>query len=148
VPRKATWKTERDALFRGAFASTPGDPVPTAPRSIVRHILYLEGFGRETPYLSASEARDCAERFAQEHDGAVWETTVARAQSHGVNHRSRKELLNLLKGTGKGDASGSDAYEVMRAAAFVERHLEHLLDFRHIPVEQAASVARAVFTRS
>lgn len=148
MPKKAAWKQSRDPLYRGAFATTPGTPVPTASSSIVRHILYLEGFGRETPYMSTSEAYDCAERFAQEHDGAIWETSVARAQTHGVKHRSRKELLDLLKGTGKGDASWSDPFEVSQARKYVEQHLEHLLDFRETPDAQAEATARRVFTRS
>lgn len=141
---RSAWKASRDPLYRGAFSSTPGDPVPGADPSIVRHILYLEGFGRATPYLSASEEHDSAAFFAKNHDGAVWETAVPRLTPEGIAHRSRKELLQLLKGKGKGDAAWHSAHQVMRAAVYVEEHLEHLLDFRKV---NAAGAAQRVFKR-
>ncbi len=114
----------------------------------MRHVLYLEGFGRETPYLSVSESWETAESFAQEHDGAVWTTDVPTCHREKVKHRSHKELLGLLRGKGKGDAVWPSAYEVMRARAYVERHLEHLVDFRDLPVSAVPDTVRAVFRRA
>lgn len=120
------WK-QRDPLYRGdASVITPPDP--TADDSIVRHVLYLDGYGRATPYLSTSEARSVAAQFAGKY-GQIWLTDVPRVHAHGVAHISRKELLALLKGKGKGRGSWTNAFEVMRARQYVEQWHEHLLDF-------------------
>lgn len=125
---KSSWKLSRDPLFRGDHAQVVSLPCPRASRSIVRHILYLEGYGRETPYLSASEERSVANRFA----GSAGRTYMAQPRQWaalGVVHRPRKELLQLLRGKGKGDAEWPDAFEVMRARQYVEEAQEHLADF-------------------
>jgi len=51
------WRATQHPLFRGDAASGVGIPRPDADPSIVRHILYLDGPGRETPYLSTTESR-------------------------------------------------------------------------------------------
>ncbi len=125
---KTSWKLSRDPLYRGDQARGASLPCPQASRSIVRHVLYLEGYGRETPYLSASEDRNLASQFA----GANGKTYIAYPKQWpalGVAHCPRKELLQLLRGYGKGDAEWPCAYDVMRARQYVEEWQEHLADF-------------------
>jgi hypothetical protein len=111
---------------------------------VVRHVLYLEGPGRETPYLSTSEQREVAERFAQA--GGVWETSVAHANAEGIGHISRLELLGILRGNGKGAATWPNAFEVMQARRYVEQHAEHLLDYRETSDAEAAT--KKIFVKS
>ncbi|RWR51306.1 hypothetical protein EOW65_03830 [Sinirhodobacter ferrireducens] len=124
------WRPSKDPLFRGDHKDSLCVPVPSADDSIVRHVMYLEGPGRETPYLSTTEQREVAERFAQQ--GGVWSTSVSNASAEGVTHISKSDLLGLMRGQGKGDAKWPDAYEVMQARRYVEEHGEHLLDFRKV----------------
>lgn len=141
--KQLKWKASKDPLFRGDIAAGVRPPVPAADDSLVRHILYLEGPGRETPYLSTTESLEMARRFAG--SGTVWETSVLAARAHSVAHIANSELLAALKGNGKGKAKWSDAYEVMQARRYVEQWSEHLLDFRgHQEVEVAVT---AVFHR-
>lgn len=100
------WQQNRDPLYRGDSRDELAAPVPNADPSIVRHILYLGGHGRDTPYLSATESEQVARRFAGD-EGAVWATSVPKAKGTGVRHLSRVELLGLLKGKGHGDAKSS-----------------------------------------
>jgi hypothetical protein len=125
------WKVSKHPLWRGDRRDGITPPTPTADASLVRHILYLEGPGRETPYLSNTEQREVAQRFAG-RDGEVWQTLVREAQARGVKHLSRHELLSLLKGLGKGKARWHSAYEVLQARRYVEEWAEHLLDFSEI----------------
>lgn len=140
---KLPWKQKKDPLYRGDRRDALAKPVPTANRSIVRHILYLEGYGRETPYMSASESREAAERFACA-DGHVYVAHVDSWSTLGVSHRSRKELLQLLRGSGKGDAQWHSAFEVMRAHQYVEEWQEHLADFSSL--DNGANLDRVVDT--
>jgi hypothetical protein len=138
------WKRSKDPLFRGDHRDAVSVPNPVADGSVVRHVMYFEGPGRETPYLSTSERRDVAERFAQA--GGVWEVSVPDAIANGVGHISNSELLGLMTGNGKGVAKWPDPFEVMQARRYVEEHNEHLLDFRNI-VEPVATV-RKIFSKS
>jgi hypothetical protein len=122
------WKPSRHPLLRGDASGGVRIPCPSADDSIVRHILYLEGPGRETPYLSTSEALEAARFFAQ--GGTVWATFVKTARNHGVGHIGNAELLSAMKGNGKGKAKWDDAFEVMQARRYAEQWAEHLLDFR------------------
>ncbi|WNV06942.1 hypothetical protein RP726_20940 (plasmid) [Candidatus Methylospira mobilis] len=124
------WKQRKDPLLRGDSKTGVQVPTPNADDSIVRHILYLEGPGRETPYLSASDNTEAAEFFAK--GGAIWSTFVKKANNHGVRHISNSELLSNMKGNGKGKAKWDDAFEVMTARRYAEQWSEHLLDFRDI----------------
>jgi len=143
-----SWKLTRDPLYRGDSESGISQPAPNASPSIVRHILYLEGFGRPTPYLSATEVRETADSFA----GSGGRTYVGRPSDwpkHGVFHRSRKELLLLLRGHGKGDANWPSAFEVMRAHQYVEESQEHLADFRKVgdlSGEELSGIVNATFS--
>jgi hypothetical protein len=66
-----------------------------------------------------------------------------------VKHRSRKELLQLLRGKGKGDAQWHSAFEVMRAHQFVEESEEHLADFSGTqPAADVEPLAAAIFSES
>lgn len=127
-PTDRRWKASRDRLYRGAARDAPGDPAPGANASIVRHILYLEGAGRESPYLSFSEDEVVAERFAGK-DGRVWTSSAPVLKRHKVGHISRRELTQWLRGTGKGRAEWSSVWEVLRARQYVEENAEHLADF-------------------
>lgn len=127
----ATWREKRNKLYRGDDRGGVCLPDPAADPSIVRHVLYLDGAGRATPYHSTSESRDIAQRFAGRR-GKVYATKVARAKDEGVRHISRLELLNLLKGRGQGNASWSNPLQVMMARKYVEQYSEHLLDYQSI----------------
>ncbi len=128
MPR-SSWKSSRDPLYRGDTREDISRPDPRADPSIVRHVLYLDGAGRTTPYLSTTEERATAERFAGK-SGHVYITSVPAWQKEDVNHRSRSELAQLLRGRGKGDARWPSAFEVMQARRYVEENAEHLADFR------------------
>lgn len=141
--KQQKWKASKDLLFRGDLATGVRLPTPTADASLVRHILYLEGPGRETPYLSTTESFETARRFAG--SGAVWETSVSVAKARAVTHISNSALLASLKGNGKGKAKWSDAYEVMQARRYVEQWSEHLLDFREL--QNVAATVTEIFQR-
>lgn len=145
---KDPWKLKRDPLYRGDRRGGVTPPVPSAKRSLVRHILYLEGYGRDTPYLSSTEALATASRFAGA-DGAVYVGRPETWSTAGVLHRSRKELLQLLRGKGKGDAQWHSAFEVMRAHQYVEESEEHLADFSGVaPTADLDQVTKIVFPAS
>jgi hypothetical protein len=112
------WKQSKDPLFRGDRKDGIGIPDPSADDSIVRHVLFLEGPGRRTPFLSTSEQYDLAEHFAQA--GAVWKVYVMNAKKKNVKHISNSELLGLMRGNGKGKAKWPEPYEVMQARRYVE----------------------------
>ena len=122
------WRHQSDPLLRGDSADCVCLPTPSADDSIVRHVLYLEGAGRETPYLSTSEQREVATHFAGP-DGRVWKTMLRQVREGGLGHISRRELLGLLKGRGKGRARWKSAFEVAQARRYVEQWYEHLVDF-------------------
>lgn len=121
-------------------------PVPSASLSIVEHVLYLGGKGRESPFQSTTESEDAAEVFAGT-GGKVYRTTAARAAAKSVGHISRVELLGLLKGKGKGRAKWSSALEVMTARKYVEQWAEHLLDFAEIPEDEVADAVEEIYAR-
>lgn len=140
------WSFKRDPLFRGDEADRISTPTPSADPSLVRHILYLGGKGRPTPYLSVTESLDTARSFAGSR-GAVYETACPQWADIDVKHRSRKELCELLVGRGKGDGQWPSALEVMQARRYVEEHTEHLADFRTIASEKSARVAQQIFRK-
>jgi hypothetical protein len=146
---KSTWRKNRDSLYRGDEDDGVSVPVPDADDSIVRHVLYLGGRGRDTPYSSTSEVREIAQGFAER--GRVWKTTVAAANGLGVGHIGRVELLGLLKGKGKGRAKWDNAFEVLQAARYVDLHAEHLLDFSPIegsPEPDVQAVVSQLFDKA
>lgn len=137
------WRMSKDPLFRGDGKNSVCIPNPDADDSIVRHVMYLEGPGRETPYLSTSEEYELAETFS---NGTVWKTFVTVARKESVGHISRTELLSLMKGNGKGKAKWPNAFEVMQARRYVEQWGEHLLDFRD--VDSPIEAIRKIFSKS
>ncbi|MCB9665031.1 MAG: hypothetical protein H6732_13030 [Alphaproteobacteria bacterium] len=139
----STWKQRRDPLFRGDGEGGVQLPTPGADPSVVRHILYLDGPGRPTPYVSTTESRDVAEGFAK--GGRVYQTRVPDWAPHGVVHLSRKELLSNLRGVGKGRARWPSAQQVMTARRYVEEAAEHLADFSGVVSEDLRGVVDAVF---
>lgn len=141
----AKWKTSDD-LYRGDHTGGVCVPNPTADKSIVRHILYLEGKGRETPYLSATEDRKTAETFAAP-SGQVYSSNISAWEGLNVRHFSRNTLMDLLQGTGKGLARSPKASLVMTARNYVERHKEHLADFsKHADTASATAACQKIFT--
>ena len=140
---KNKWKMSKNPLFRGDRKDAVCVPSPEADDSIVRHIMYFEGPGRKTPYLSTSEEYELADNFS---NGAVWQTFVKMAKAESVEHISRTELLALMKGNGKGKAKWPSAFEVMQARRYVEQWGEHLLDFRK--VEDPAITTQIIFSKS
>ena len=85
-----------------------------------------------------------AEHFAGP-TGHVWETDTATATSEGAKHLSRKQLLQDLRGFGKGRAKWQDEYEVAQAAALVARWSEHLLDWGGSPTDTLPARVGATF---
>lgn len=134
------WKVSKHPLFRGDTKQGVTPPCHGSINSLVRHILFLDGPGRLTPYLSFSESDEIAENFAGK-DGRVYRSSPKDWRSHGVKHRPRTELQNLLKGTGMGDAKWPDSFEVAQARRYVEENLEHLADFTDLPNQQAVDSA-------
>lgn len=142
----ARWK-QCDDLYRGDQTDGVCVPDPAADKSIVRHILYLEGKGRKTPYLSATEDRKTAETFA-EPSGQVYLSNVSGWPDSDVAHISRDMLMQLLRGTGRGRASSKKASLVMTARNYVERHKEHLADFsKHETTESTSAACQKIFTK-
>ncbi|MEZ4293574.1 MAG: hypothetical protein R3B70_01260 [Polyangiaceae bacterium] len=127
--RKTTqkWRQRRDPLWRGDTVPLTR-PVPGADGAIVRHVLFLDGPGRPTPFHSATESRRTAEHFAGP-GGKVYETYVTSVEEVGARHISHIELLGLLRGKGHGKAKWHSAFEVLQARRKVEEHIEHLFDF-------------------
>lgn len=138
------WRKKMDPLYRGDASHSVQTPVPKANPSIVRHILYLGGYGRDTPYVSTTERVEIATFFAAR--GSVWKTTAPLAEEQGVAHIDNKQLLALLKGRGKGKAKWPNAYEVLQAKRYVEQHFEHLLDF--VRVNDAVGITTKIFSRA
>lgn len=145
---RSQWGIE-DPLFRGDDKEGVRLPEPGAPSSIVRHILYLEGAGRSTPYASTSEDEEIAAMFAGK-DGRVWHTLLERIEAASLRYISKGELLDLLRGKGKGDAGWPRAHEVQQARAYVESWGEHLVDFRELKgksIVEVGEVVSALFTK-
>lgn len=140
---KKKWKASKDPLYRGDEKRSVCVPSPDANDSIVRHVMYFEGPGRETPYLSTTEEFELAEYFS---NGAVWQTYVKIAKAESVGHIARTELLSLMKGNGKGKAKWPNAFEVMQARRYVEQWGEHLLDFRGI--KDPSSIVKEIFEKT
>lgn len=117
------------SLFRGDHKNSVAVPSPLSSRGIVSHVLYLDGIGRDTPFTSTTEDFPSAQIFAGK-DGRVWVSTPATAASAGAGHVSKKELLHLLKGYGKGKAKWNNPLQVAQARAYVERWSEHLINWQ------------------
>jgi hypothetical protein len=113
---------------------------------VVEHILFLGGAGRKTPFSSTTEVAGVAEYFAGSR-GRVWQTDVKAASSAGAKHHPRKQLLQELRGFGKGKAKWHGAFEVAQAAAYVARWSEHLLDWAAVPAGMIGVRVRATFHR-
>ena len=98
--------------------------------------------------MSSTESEEIARHFAG-RDGRTWKTWVQTAKAASVGHRSLTELLDILRGKGKGDAIWDSAYEVQQAHAYAEQWLEHLLDFRgHKGKSEVTLVVRELFRGS
>jgi hypothetical protein len=131
-----------DPLFRGDQADAVSTPHPAADPSLVRHILYLGGYGRESPYLSTSSDESSASAFAA-GGGRVWQTSGQRAEQLGTKHISQAELQVTLKSSKTGRARWPNARQRLQARLYVEQHSEHLIDF--IPFKKSpATVGQAV----
>ena len=117
-------KAAPDRLFRGDDASVR-IPLPKADRSLIRHVLHVGSDGRDTPYLSTSDARDRAAEFGSE----LWETTASIAIAHGAAHLRHDELIRIIKTSSTGRAHWHNSFERRQAWKFVELHREHLLDY-------------------
>ncbi len=116
-----------DPLFRGDGTNAVSVPNPAADPSLIRHVLYLGGYGRESPYLSTSSDELLAGRFAA--GGRLWRTSPELAEHLGAKHLSQTELLATLKSSTTGRASWANARQRLLARKYVEQHAEHLIDF-------------------
>lgn len=123
------WKEHEDPLFRGDSVDVLQAPDPRSDPSWTRHILQIEGPGQSSPYLSTSESEETA-RFFAVPKGYLHETDVPRVRQAELGHLGKNDLMQALVGTGKGKAKWHSAREVARAAELVEKHGEHLVDFR------------------
>jgi hypothetical protein len=139
------WRKKSDPLFRGDSADGLAVPDPAAGRSIVDHILYIDGAGRTTQFHSTSEQRETAKRFATPH-GRVYRTTAPDAEAANVVHISQTELKSLLRAKGLGKARSSSAYRVMLARRYVEQWAEHLLDFSKVSAADTAQVVKDIYS--
>lgn len=108
---------------------------------MIRHILYLGGYGRESPYLSTSGDESLAGRFAS-GGGRVWKTSGELAERLGAKYLSQSELQTILKSSTKGRASWSNARQRLLARKYVELHAEHLIDF--LPFKQTPTTVKGV----
>ena len=129
-----------DPLFRGDGADAVWVPNPVADPSLIRHILYIGGYGRESPYLSTSSEESSAGRFAA--GGRVWKTTGELAERLGAKHLSQSDLETILKSSTKGRARWDNAWQRLQARKYVELHAEHLIDF--IPFKKAGASVKGV----
>ncbi|MBI4700356.1 MAG: hypothetical protein HY744_04160 [Deltaproteobacteria bacterium] len=146
VMARKPWTT-RDPLYRGDAAAGPAVPDPTSRTSLVAHVLYLGGPGRSTPFTSTTESVEVAEYFAGQ-TGQVWQTDVPTATTAGAEHLPRKQLLENLRGFGKGKAKWHDAFEVAQAAAYVAQWSEHLLDWTTVAAEMIEEKVRGTFAKA
>jgi hypothetical protein len=122
-------------LFRGDASEAVSVPNPAADPSLVRHILYLGGYGRESPYLSTSSEETSAAKFAR-GGGRIWKTSGQRAERLGAKHLSQDALLAILKSSTTGRASRRNTRQRLEARKLVELHAEHLIDF--IPLKKTS----------
>jgi len=115
---------------------------------LIRHILYIGGYGRESPYLSTSSEESSAARFAS--GGRVWKTSGELAERLGAKHLSQSDLQAILKSSTKGRARWNNAWQRLQARKYVELYAEHLIDF--IPFKAAGtpvkSVVHKMFTKA
>ena len=63
----------------------------------------------------------------------------------GAVHIPRSELVQLLRGYGKGNAKWDDAFEVAQARAYVEHWSEHLFDWVDVPLSSIPQSIRETF---
>jgi hypothetical protein len=136
---------KEDPLFRGDRSDTVCVPAPGADPSLIRHILYLGGYGRESPYLSTSSEESIAAGFAT-GGGRVWKTSGQRAEHLGVKHLSQRELEAILRSSRKGRARWSNARQRLLAQKYVEQHAEHLIDF--IPLKKTPAAVIKMFEKA
>jgi hypothetical protein len=61
-----------------------------------------------------------------------------------MDHIDRKQLLQNLRGRGKGDASWSNPLEIKQARRFVELWSKHLIDFRPAKTQPEADLESCV----
>lgn len=129
-----------DPLFRGDGSDAVSVPNPAADPSLIRHILYIGGYGRESPYLSTSSEESSAARFAA--GGRIWKTSGEFAERLGAKHVSQSDLQTILKSSTKGRAHWNNAWQRLQASKYVELHAEHLIDF--IPFKKAGTSVKSV----
>lgn len=141
----ARWRPD-DSLFRGDGADGVSVPDPAAGTTAIEHVLYLHGAGGATPFTSTTESRDVATRFAGSA-GRVWTTEVPAATANGARHLPRLQLLQDLRGRGRGQLGRARADLVAKARVFVELHREHLLDWRSVDGAEIAGAITRTFRR-
>lgn len=127
MPAPRTRKPQA-TLFRGDHRDGVATPDPRAPDNVVRHILFLEGYARATPYTSTSSSRETAARFAGS-SGRVWSTSPEHAAVQSAEHISNAELMQNLRGRGRGRRFKGSPSEVAQARVYAETTSEHLLDW-------------------
>lgn len=103
------WKASSDPLYPGGRAGVVG-PIPGANTSIVRHVPFLEGAGRETTYLSTTESSVVVERFAGK-DGKPFAHPVRKLDSlveSAAKESGTLALKPLVKWLGDGSRARAE----------------------------------------
>lgn len=146
--RKTGPRARRSAhvLFRGDSETGVATPTPSSKTTIVEHILYLGGYGRETPFTSTTESEDAAGHFAGP-SGAVWTTEASHAIAAGAKHWSKSTLVGNLRGFGKGRAKWTNRWEVAQAQQYVKRWSEHLLEWSEQSSPDVVAAIGSVFQK-
>jgi len=82
--------------------------------------------------------------------GRVWTTSGEKAEALGAKHLNQTELESILKSSTTGRAHWPNARQRLQARAFVERHAEHLIDFRSFRTKPAtvADTVREMFEKA
>jgi hypothetical protein len=130
-------------VYRGNSDDVAGRPEPSADSNLVRHVLYLGGPGRSSPYLSLTADRATAVDF-----GTLWESSVAALNSAGARHLPTEALITALK-RNQGRSKWPSARDRQRALKYVEQHGEELADYRSFSDARSALAAvNVAFVRS
>ncbi len=111
MPKQTKWRAAKDPLFRGDKKERVCEPQLDADTSLVRHMLFLEGPGRETPYLSCTEQIENIIWLPHIVDKLAWKHHVEPTEVEKVLfHKFRKPLYRKVQ---KGHIPGENLYAAL-----------------------------------